>query len=66
MLLCCLFCHEKMIPSYKKEDIPTPYLDLGTIKVYGFICRNCGWYAEFDSDKIIERDGTYGFKGTGD
>ena len=55
-----------MIPSYKREDIPTPYLDLGTIKVYGFICRNCGWYAEFDSDKIIERDGTYGFKGTGD
>jgi len=57
MLLACLFCHKEMKSAQYYHDVPPHTL-------IGFVCPNCGWYAEFDNTKIIDRDGTYGFKDT--
>jgi len=67
MLLACLYCKNgQMVPTYKDQIDTVTYHTLldPTIELHGFICRRCGWYAEFDSSKIIDRDGTYGFKDT--
>jgi len=55
-----------MIRTYKKSEMVEGLYTLldPTIELHGFICRKCGWYAEFDSSRIIDRDGTYGFKDT--
>jgi hypothetical protein len=79
MLLACLFCRGPMTQistvndrrititeEFKKIDDSLVYDRIRTISLHGFLCRHCGWYTEIQSSHIMDRDGTIGFKNTGD
>ncbi len=65
MLLACGYCKSgNLSPTQNERHVPIEGWKMAhLIQCY---CLNCGSFVEFDKDKLVYRDGTYGFKGTGD
>ena len=77
MLLACMFCRGPMTPTTSTEFVlikDTAAADNSAatasnatqVHIRGYICKFCGWYTEINDSHIMNRDGTYGFKDTGD